>query len=140
MIGHTGGAISMGYGIIHGKLLKQNINMKISTESELVQMGKYVPYNIWFLTFLSAQGYGIYNNVIYQENQSAMRMEKNWRDLCTGKSMHINIRYFFVKYRIHKGNMNVEYCSTHLMLAGFFTKPFMGETLRKFRSVIMGYT
>ena len=29
--GHTGGEISMGYGIIHGKYSKQKINVKIST-------------------------------------------------------------------------------------------------------------
>ena len=46
MRGHTGGAISMGYGIMHGKASKQKINVKSSTESELVGMGKYVPYNI----------------------------------------------------------------------------------------------
>ena len=56
---HTGGAISMGYVIIHGKYSKQKINVKISTESELAGMGKYVPYNIWFMMFRSAQGYVI---------------------------------------------------------------------------------
>ena len=40
-------------------------------------MGEYVPYNIWFMMFMSAQGYGIENNVIYQDNQSTIRMEKN---------------------------------------------------------------
>ena len=70
--------------------------------------------------FMSAQGYGIENNVIYQDNQSAIRMEKNGRNSCTGKSIHIHIRYFFVKNRIKIGEIKVEYCSTHLMLAGFF--------------------
>ena len=51
-------------------------------------MGEYVPYNIWFMVFMSTQGYGIYNNVIYQENQMAMRMEKNLRNSCTGNFMH----------------------------------------------------
>ena len=41
--------------------------------------------------------------------------------------------------RIDKGEMRVEYCPTHLMLADFFTKPLMGELFRKLRSVIMGY-
>ena len=59
MRGHTWGAISMGYGIIIGKASKQKINVKTSTESELVGMGKYVPYNIWFMMFISAQSYGI---------------------------------------------------------------------------------
>ena len=57
--GHTGGAISMGYGIMHGKASKLKINVKSSTESELVGMGEYVPYNIWFIMFMGAQGYAI---------------------------------------------------------------------------------
>ena len=39
MRGHTGGEISMGHGIIDGKAAKQNINVKCSTESDLVGMG-----------------------------------------------------------------------------------------------------
>ena len=140
MRGHTGGAISMGYGIMHGKASKQKINIKSSTESELVRMGEYASYNIWFIMFMVAQGYAIKNNVIYQDNQSAIRMEKNGRNSCTGNSRHIHIRYFFVKDRIDKGEMRVEYCPTHLMLADFFTKPLMGELFRKLRDVIMGYT
>ena len=65
MRGHIGGTISMGYGIIHVKASKKNMNVRSSTESELVGMGKYVPYNIWFMVFMSAQGYGVENNVIY---------------------------------------------------------------------------
>ena len=66
----------MGYEIMHGKYLKQKINVKSFTESELVGMSKYVPYNIWFMMFISAQSYGIENNILYQDNQSAMRMKK----------------------------------------------------------------
>ena len=39
-------------------------------------MGKYVPYNIWFMIFMSAQGYGIENIVVYQDNERATRMKK----------------------------------------------------------------
>ena len=59
MRGHTGGAISIGYGIMHGKASKQKINVKISTESELVGMGEYVSYNIWFIMFMGSQVYAI---------------------------------------------------------------------------------
>ena len=67
-------------------------------------------------------------------------MEKNGQNSCTGNSRHKHIRYFFVKDRIDKGEMRVEYCPTHLMLAGFFTKLLMGELFGKLRSVIMGST
>ena len=102
-------------------------------------MGKYVPYNIWFMVFISAQGYGIENNLIYQDNQSAMRMKKNGHNSCTENSRHIHIIYFFVKDRIDKVKMKVKYCPTHLMLADFFTKQLIGKTFRKSKSVIMGY-
>ena len=138
--GHMGGAISMGYGIIHVKSSKKEINVKRSTESDLVGMGKYVPCNIWFMMFMSAQGYGIENNVFYQYNKSAMSMEKKGRNSCMGNSIHIHIRYFFVKDRKDKRDMKVEYYPTHLMSSDFFTKPLMGEMFRKFRTVLMGYT
>ena len=45
-----------------------------------------------------------------------------------------------MKDRIDKGEMRVEYCPKHLMLADFLTKPVMGELFRTLRDVIMGYT
>ena len=137
---HMGGTISMCYRIMHRISSKQRINVKSSTESELVGIGEYVPYNIWFIMFMGAQGYALKIYIVYQYNQIEICMEKNRRSLCTGNSRHIHIRSFFVKDRIDKKEMRVEYCLTHLMLADFFTKPLMGELFRKLRSIIMGYT
>ena len=139
MRGHTGKAISMGYGIVHGRLGKQKINTKSSTESELVGVSEYIPYNLWIIHFMAAQGYKIIDNIIYQDNQSAIKMETNGRTLCTGNSRHTNIRYFFVKDRIDDGEVRVEYCPTGLMLADFFTKPLVGSKFKEFRDYIMGW-
>ena len=103
-------------------------------------MGEYIPYNTWFMRFMSEQGYGIENNVIYQDNKSAIRMEKNGLNSCTGNSRHIHIRHLFVKYRIDKGELKVAYFPTHLTLEDFFTKLLMGDMFRKLSSVIMGCT
>ena len=89
---------------------------------------------------MGTQGYAKKNNVIYQDNQSTIRMENNGQNSCTGNSRHIHIRYFFVKNRIDKVEMRVEYCLTHLVLADFFTKPLMGELFRNLSSLIMEYT
>ena len=56
MRGHNGGAISMMYGLLHRNDYKQKINMKSSTEAELVGVRKYLPYNILLLMFMDAQG------------------------------------------------------------------------------------
>ena len=105
----------------------------------MVGVSDYLPYNIWLLMFLYEQGYIITNNTLYQDNQSTILMLKNGRNSCTGNSRHIHIRYFFVKDRVDKGEVKVEYCPMLQMLADFFTKPLQGALYNKFRDVIMGY-
>ena len=113
--------------------------MKSSTESELVGVSEYFSYNIWLMMFMDAQGYGIENNIVYQDNQSCMKMHINGRNSCTGNYRHINVQYFFVKDRIDKGELKVEYYPTLLMITNYFTKPLMGARFRELQEVIMGY-
>ena len=47
--------------------------------------------------FFHEQVYGIMNNIVYQDNQSEIRMEKNRKNYCTENSRHINIRYIYFK-------------------------------------------
>ena len=131
--------MSMGLGLIHAKRSKQRLNGKSSTEAELVGNSDYLPYNIWLIMFMSMKGYAVKNNVLYQDNQSTILMLKNGRNSCTGNSRHIHIRYFFVKDRIDKKEIKVEYCPSPIMLADYFTKPLQGALFNKFRDVIMGH-
>ena len=96
MRSHTGGMMTMGWGTIHARSTKQKLNTKSSTEAELVGVSDYLPYNIWWMNFLHEQGYELKNNVLMQDNQSAMKMELNGRNSCTGNTRHIDIRYFFL--------------------------------------------
>ena len=84
MRGHIGGAISMGSGIMHGKASKQKINVKSSTESGLVGMGKYFPYSIWFITFMGAQGYAI-KNIYISRQPKCNSYKEEWTELVYGK-------------------------------------------------------
>ena len=102
-------------------------------------MAEYLPYNIWFLHFMRAQGYKIRSNTIYQDNKSAILMERNGRNSCTGNSRHINVRYFWIKDTIDQGEVKVEYLPTHLMVADFFTKTLVGALFKKLREYIMGW-
>ena len=91
--------------------------------------------------FIIHQGYEIINNTHYQDNQSAIHMEKNGRHSCTGYSRYINIRYFFVKDRVDKDKdeSKIEYCPAELMLADYFTKPLQGSLSHKLRNLTRGY-
>ena len=139
MRSHTGGGLSLGRGLIHAKSSKQKLNTKSSTESEVVGASDYLPYLIWMQNFMAAQGFEFKRNIFYQDNQSAMRLERNGRQSCGQKSRHIDIRYFFIKDRIKSGNIDLQYCPTEVMLADFFTKPLQGKQFKLLRSAVMGW-
>ena len=49
------------------------------------------------------------------------------------------MRYFFVKDRVDKGELEIEYCPTKLMIADYMTKPLQGKQFEMFRYLIMGW-
>ena len=138
MRSHTGGAMSLGYGVIHCRSSKQKLNTKSSTEAELVGSSDYMPYNIWNVMFWREQGYEFSRNLLLQDNQSTIKMLRNGRNSCTGNSRHIDIRHFFVHDRIKKGEIDVQYCPTEIMLGDYFTKPLQGKAFKRFWNIIMG--
>ena len=72
--GHAGGAMTLGQGAVISSLLKHKINVLSSTEAELVGAHMYMPMVIWTLYFVMAQGYSIKQNIVFQDNQSTMRL------------------------------------------------------------------
>ena len=59
--------------------------------------------NIKFkLLIFLGQGYILHKNVLYQDNESAIKMEKNGINSCTGNARHVSISYFFVKDLVDK--------------------------------------
>ena len=67
-----------------------------------------------------------------------MRIAKNGVRSCGQNSRHYLIRYYFIKDRLAKDNIEIQYCPTQQMLADFFTKPLQGSLFKLLRDVIMG--
>jgi len=84
MKGVTGSCMSMGWGVLHAKASKQKINTKSTCEYELVS--EYIPFKIHMINILMVQGYHLKKKVLYQDNQSAMKLKINGRNSCTGNS------------------------------------------------------
>jgi len=136
--GQTGGCITMGDGILHGRSSKQNLNSKSSTESELIGVSDYMPYPIWLINFYGDQGYKIIRTVLQQDNESTIKMLVNGRKSCGQRSRHIGIRYFWITDRLKKMKAEIEHCPTTRMLGDFFTKPLQGKLFRVMRDVVHG--
>ena len=140
MKSHTGTVITMGKGALYASSNKQKLNTKSSTEAELVGAGDMVGRAIWTANFLEEQGYKVKQNNVYQDNQSAIKMEVNGRQSASPRSRHINIKYFFIKDYVEKGKINVIYCPTENMIADFASKPTTGKLFEKQRDQMMGVT
>jgi hypothetical protein len=61
---------------------------------------------------METQGYQVKDNVLFQDNKSAILLEKNWKALSSKHTKHVNIWYFFITDCIDKGNVSLVWCLT----------------------------
>jgi hypothetical protein len=123
MKSHTGLTMSMGKGSIISST-RQKINTKSSTEAELVGIDDSMGVITWTWNFMKEQGFDVKDNVVYQDNQSVILLERNGHASSGCHSRHINICYFFVTDQIKQGELRLStVVRTAEMLADFFTKP-----------------
>jgi hypothetical protein len=134
---HTGVVITFGGGAVYCKSTKQKVVSKSSTEAELVGISDGLTQVLWTRLFLEAQGYNVGPAVLYQDNKSTITLaEKGCSN--SGRTRHVNIRYFFVKDKIESQEVRVEYKPTEDMVADFMTKPLQGQQFIKLRNMILG--
>ena len=129
MKGHTGAMLTMGYGCIIGKSIKQKMNAKSSTEAELIGGDDVMTDLLWTGYFSKDQGYDNYKSIMMRDNKSCMLLEENGLLSSTKRTKHINVRYFFIKDRIENGDVSLSFCPTEEMIADYFTKPLQGKKL-----------
>ena len=137
MHGHSGGCLSLGQGMPITASLKQKLNTRSSTETELVAADNFMPMILWTNHFLSAQGYSSGDTVLFQDNQSAILLELNSTKSSTKCTKHINCCYYFITDRAAAGEFRIRYCPTEHMVADFFTKPLQGALFCTFHRIIM---
>ena len=111
----------------------QKLNTKSLTEAELIGADDAMPQMLW----TKAQGCGINENVLYQDNMSTMLLKKNGNKYSSKNTKHINVRYYFIKDQVETGDVVIEHCPTEKMLGDHFTKPLQGTLFKKFRAYIM---
>ena len=87
---------------------------------------------------MKSQGINVSDNILYQDNKSAILLEKNRQGSTSKRTKHIEIRYYYVANRISKGDLAVVWCPTDKMIADFLTKPLQGKECLRFRNVLMG--
>ena len=117
--GHSGMFTTMGRGAIMNVARKLGLNTVSSTETEVVSSGERMPKCTWFRYFRLAQGDKPIEDVLMQDNKSAILLQKNW-PFSTGKgSKHIHVRYFFVVDKIKNKEVRIIHLSYRRDDCGF---------------------
>ena len=127
MKSHTGATMTMGQGAAYNQSSKQKINTGSSTKAELVGANEVLTQMIWARYFLETQGYCLKDNICYQDNESAMKLEKNGKRSSTKHTRHIHIRYFMITDRVKNNKISIKYCPTGDMVGDYHTKPLQGK-------------
>ena len=84
-----------------------------------------------------SQGVKIKDNVLLQDNTSAIQLENNGKWSSQKRTKHINVRYFFITDQIEKKAVRVEYCSTDQIVADYLVKPLQGKQFEVPRRLLM---
>ena len=66
-----------------------------------------------------------------------MQLETNGALSSSKRTKHINVRYYFIKDYVDKGEIHIIHCPTKIMVADNFTKHLQGSKFVQFRDVIM---
>jgi len=148
---HTGGCLSLGTGSLMSMSMKQKINTKSSTESELVGCDDCMNFMVWVKLFFEWQMKDHHNDdkskligkrtVLLQDNTSAIQLERFGKRSSTKRTRHLSIKYHYVTSKLEDKTITaVTYHPTKELVADFLTKPLQGSLFRRHRNAIMGIT
>ncbi len=115
---------------------KQKLNIRSSTESELIAVDDALTMIQWTKSFMKEQGYDI-GTIVKEDNQSTMLLMKNGKLSSRKQTKHSDIRYSYVKDPFEQSVITLEHCVSDEMIADFPAKPLQGKKFQIFTNIIL---
>ena len=91
-----------------------------------------LPSVSWAPLFLKEQCYKVKENIIKQDNKSAVLLANNGKASSDKQTQAINIQPFHIADQIKRGNVMIQCCHTDKMTSDFMSKGLQGFKFRKF--------
>lgn len=105
--------LTLGKGLLVSLFCKQKINIKSSTEAELVGVNNTMNFVMRANQFVTEQVATVpevsvikvicYNTIIQQDNTSGSKLNMNEKQSSTKQTRHINTRFFYVTSKVKSG-------------------------------------
>jgi hypothetical protein len=123
-------------GVIASSSNKMKCKTKNSTDTELVLLADKLSNIVWMQYFIECQGYNVDKYIIFQDNMSALSLQKNGRTLFSKQTKHIKAKYFLIKDYYDAGEIDVKICPMDVVWADVLTKPLQGQKFRDMRAFL----
>ena len=136
--GHSGLFVTQGKGAMINVSKKVGVATTSSTETEIVSTGERLPKCTWFRYFRIAQGEEEKEDILMQDNKSAIVLQSRYPYSTRKGSKHIHVRYFFAVDKLQKKEIRIEHCPTERMIADYNSKPLQGKQFIVLRDTILG--
>jgi hypothetical protein len=113
-------------GAVSWRSMKQHSVALSTTEAEYIALSEAVKETIWLRMLLGQIGHTQTEpTTIYEDNQGCISLAKDPTQHSRAK--HIDIRYHFLREKIGKNEITLQYLSTESMLADILTKALPTE-------------
>ncbi len=135
---HTGGVLFLAGGAIAWVSKKQNSVAMSSAEAEYMSASLVCREVIWIRTLLAGLGFEQSGpTVIHEDNSACIQMSKN--PVQHSKTKHIDLHYHFVRERVEKGDVRLDWVPTDKMIADMLTKALSPAVFIPLRDALFGY-
>jgi transposase InsO family protein len=100
-----------------------------TTEAEFVAAATATKEGLWMRKLLTVFKGTATQFILKGDNEACIQLIRNKTAGVGGRTKHIDVQYMFVRERRERGDLRVEYVSTHLQMADMFTKALTGPHL-----------
>jgi hypothetical protein len=121
---------------ISWKSRRQSIVSTSSTEAELISATLATQEAIHLRMLLGEMGLKQGPITIHEDNQPCIKIAEN--PINSERTKHIHVRYFYVRDRVQRNEIELAYVPTNDMIADCLTKNLDSTKVKNFRSTIMG--
>ena len=134
----SGGVTFLAGGAITWTSVFQTLIAQSSCEAEYVSLSLQTQQCLYLkqlATSLRLKS-DINNLVIYEDNQSTIKLTKDW--IFRKRSKHIDVKFHLVRDHVLRGDISVVYCPSEFMFADTLTKPLGENKFKMMRDTLLG--
>ena len=96
-----------------------------------------IPQIMWGRYFIEDQGYTVEYKKNYQDNKSTILLATNGRSSSSKRTKRIEHRYFLIKDKISRGDVEIKHAPTEEIWSDLLTKPQQGMLFKRMRAELM---